>query len=228
MRLLMIEDEPFIAEAVAEVLRRRHYAVDLVFDGEDGLDYALSGIYDLIILDIMLPKRDGLSVLKEFRRLGRQTPVILLTARGELDDKIRGLDLGADDYLTKPFHTEELLARIRALQRRPPEYQKDNRIFFGTLWLDPHTLKAGSGSRTVSLSIKQSQILELLMQRRNTPVSKEYLIDKVWGYDAEADAGHVETHVSLLRKNLGLLDSDIVLKTQRGIGYILMQQEGDN
>lgn len=224
MRILMIEDEPYIAEAVAEVLKKSHYTVDLAYDGEYGLDCALSDVYDGIILDIMLPLKDGLTVLKEMRENGIRTPTILLTAKGQLEDKIRGLDCGADDYLTKPFHTEELLARLRALERRPPQFNGQGVLSFGDLRLQPHIQRLACGVRETVLSLKETQLLEVLINRKNTPVSKEYLIDKVWGYDSDAGAGHVETHMSLLRKKLTQIQSGVSLRTIRGVGYLL--QEG--
>ena len=224
MRILMVEDETYIAEAVAEVLKRNHYTVDLAADGEYGLDCALSNIYDMIILDIMLPVKDGLSVLTEIRREGIRTPVILLTARGELEDKILGLDCGADDYLAKPFHTAELLARLRALERRPAAFNEDGLLSFGDLCLNPHTLLLVCGKKEIALSLTEAQILETLIYRKNTQVSKEYLIEKVWGYDSDADAGHVETHISLLRKKLKKINSHTSLRTIRGIGYILQEE----
>lgn len=221
MRILMIEDETAIAEAVAEVLRKHRYAVDLAHDGEYGLDCALSDIYDVVILDIMLPRMDGLQVLQEMRRNGIYVPVILLTARGELEDKIKGLDGGADDYMTKPFHTEELLARIRALERRPKGLHEQGLLGFGDLTLNPHTLTLSCQDREITLSPKEAQILEILINRKKTVSSKDLLIEKVWGYDSDAEDSHVETHISLLRKKMTSVQTEVSLRTIRGSGYIL-------
>lgn len=221
MRLLMVEDEKYMVEAVAQVLKKNNYSIDLAYNGEDGLDCGLSGIYDIIILDIMLPKMDGISVLKELRKNGIETPVILLTARGETEDKVRGLDSGADDYLAKPFHTDELLARLRALGRRKTELVNDGILKYGDIKLNPHTLQFECGSKEIVLTLKESQLLELLIKRKGMIVSKENIIVKLWGYDTDAEDNRVEIHVSLLRKKLAQLDSDVYIHTIRGAGYIL-------
>lgn len=229
MRILMIEDEMAIAEAVAEVLKRHHYLTDLAFDGEQGLDCALSGVYDAVILDIMLPRRDGISVLREMRENNIHTPTILLTAKGQMEDKIKGLDSGADDYMTKPFHTEELLARLRALERRPETFCPQGLLTVGDLTLDPHTLTLAcstSGEQTI-LSPKESQILEVLMRRGRMVSSKELLIEKVWGYDSDADDNHVEIQISLIRKKLAALRCRVKLRTVRGSGYFLEEGKGE-
>ncbi|WP_273485198.1 response regulator transcription factor [Desulforamulus ruminis] len=221
MRVLMVEDEKYMAEAIAQVLKKNHYSVDLEFDGEAGLDCGLSGIYDIIILDIMLPKMDGLSILKELRRNGIETPVILLTARGETEDKVRGLDSGADDYLAKPFHTDELLARLRALGRRKTELINDGILKYGNIQLNPHTLLLGCKNKEITLTLKESQLLELLIKRNSMIISKEIIIEKLWGYNTDAEDNRVEIHVSLLRKKLTQLESDVCIRTIRGAGYVL-------
>jgi len=221
MRVLMVEDEKYMAEAIAQVLKKHNYSVDLAFHGEDGLDCGLSGIYDIIILDIMLPKMDGISVLKELRKNRIETPVILLTARGEIEDKVRGLDSGADDYLAKPFHTDELLARLRALGRRKTELINDGILQYGDIKLNPHTLQLACGGKEITLTLKESQLLELLIIRKGMIVSKENIIEKLWGYDTDAEENRVEIHVSLLRKKLGQLDSEVYIHTIRGAGYVL-------
>jgi len=210
-----------MVEAVAQVLKKNNYSIDLAYNGEDGLDCGLSGIYDIIILDIMLPKMDGISVLKELRKNGIETPVILLTARGETEDKVRGLDSGADDYLAKPFHTDELLARLRALGRRKTELVNDGILKYGDIKLNPHTLQFECGSKEIVLTLKESQLLELLIKGKGMIVSKENIIVKLWGYDTDAEDNRVEIHVSLLRKKLAQLDSDVYIHTIRGVGYIL-------
>lgn len=221
MRILMVEDEKYMAEAVAQVLKKNHYSVDLEYNGEDGLDCGLSGIYDIIILDIMLPKMDGISILKELRRNGIETPVILLTARGETEEKVRGLDSGADDYLAKPFHTDELLARLRALGRRKTELINDGILKYGDIELNPLTLLLGCGNKEIMLTLKESQLLELLIKRNSMIISKEIIIEKLWGYDTDAEYNRVEIHVSLLRKKLTQLESDVSIRTIRGAGYVL-------
>lgn len=221
MRILIVEDEIHLAEALGQILRKNNYTVDIVYDGEVGLDNALSDIYDLIVLDIMLPKLDGISLLKNIRQEGLSTPVILLTAKGEISDKVTGLDSGADDYLAKPFATEELLARIRALSRRKGEVMIDNTLKFGDIELNQSTLKLTRGNKEVKLILKESELLELLISRKNTAVSKELIIEKLWGYDSDIEYNHVEVYISFLRKKLNFLNSDAKINTVRGIGYIL-------
>lgn len=221
MRILLVEDEKYLALAVVESLKKNHYSVDLAHDGEYGLDCALSGIYDAIILDIMLPKRDGLSVLTELRENKIDTPVILLTARDTIEDKVKGLDLGADDYLPKPFHTEELLARLRALGRRKSELLNDGVLTFGDIGLIPHTLMLSCGDREAKLTLKESQLLEMLIKNTYAIVSKDMMIEKVWGYESDAEDSHVESHISLLRKKLSAVESHCSIRSIRGAGYTL-------
>jgi DNA-binding response OmpR family regulator len=225
MRVLMVEDEKYMAKAVAEILKKNHYAVDLVHDGADGLDYALSDIYDIIILDIMLPQKDGLTILKEIRKAGITAPVILLTAKGQIEDKVKGLDFGADDYLPKPFHTDELLARLRALNRRKPELCNDGILNFGDLQLAPNSLMLSHDGQETKLKLKEAQILELLITNKNQILSKDTIIERVWGYDADAEDNHVETHISRLRKAMSQIQSHVNISAIRGAGYTL--SEGD-
>jgi len=224
MRILIVEDEKYMAKAVAEILRKNNYTVDLSHDGEDGLDNALSGIYDIVILDIMLPKIDGLNILKEIRKAKMGVPVILLTAKGQIEDRIKGLDYGADDYLPKPFHTDELLARLRALSRRKPEFLADGVLSAGSLKLNPNTLTLSCGGNEVKLKLKEAQILELLIVNRNQAVSKNTIIEKVWGYDSDAEDNHVEVHISRLRKAMSLARSPLGIRSMRGAGYILSEE----
>jgi Response regulators consisting of a CheY-like receiver domain and a winged-helix DNA-binding domain len=221
MRILIVEDELPLAEALTQILRKNNYTVDAVNDGESGLDNALSNIYDLIILDIMLPKMDGISILKNIRKEEISTPVILLTARGEITDKVLGLDSGADDYLAKPFASEELLARIRAMSRRKGEVLQDNTLKFGDLQLNPSTLKLTKDSKEIKLILKESQLLELLITRKNSTSSKELIIEKLWGFDSEVEHNHVEVYISFLRKKLTYLNSKVTINTVRGVGYTL-------
>ena len=225
MRILLVEDEIPLAEAVGQVLRNNGYAVDLAFDGESGLDNGLTGIYDIIVLDVMLPKMDGLRVLRELRENGIVTPILLLTARGGVEDRVRGLDAGADDYLPKPFRMEELLARLRALGRRSVLYHKDGLLTCGDLVLDPLAYTLRCGDTEIRLPPKESQILEWLMRRKNLVTSKEMLIEKVWGYDTDVDESRVEMYISFLRRKIRDLGSAAVIETVRGAGYVLKVQE---
>jgi two-component system response regulator ArlR len=221
MRILMVEDEKNMAEAVAQVLKRNHYSVDLEYNGEDGLDCGLSGIYDIIILDIMLPKVDGISVLKELRRNGIETPVILLTAKGETDDKVMGLDSGADDYLTKPFQAEELLARLRALGRRKNELVNDGIFKYGDIELNPLNLCLSCRNEEFKLTLKECQLLEMLIKGKDIIISKDAIVEKLWGYETDAEYNNVEVYVSFLRKKLGNIKSGVSIQTVRGAGYVL-------
>ena len=223
----MVEDEKHLAEAVGAVLKKNNYTVDLAYDGEYGLDCGLSNIYDIIILDIMLPKMDGLRVLQELRANGIATPIILLTAKGETEDKIKGLDSGADDYLAKPFPTGELLARLRALSRRKSDFVEGNVLVFGDIRLHPLTLELGCGEKTIKLTLKESQLLELLLKRKNAVLSKESIIEKIWGFEADAQDSNVEVYVSFLRKKLSHLQSEVSIQTIRGIGYHLKLKDGN-
>lgn len=225
MKVLLVEDEKLIAGAVKQVLRKDNYLVDLAFDGQEGLDNALTGQYDVIVLDILLPKMDGLAVLREIRLSQITTPVIMLTAKGETKDKILGLDSGADDYLAKPFEIDELLARIRALSRRWPDLGAGAQLAFGSCTLDSQRLTVSGSTLCTNLTIKESQILELLIINRNIVVSKEKMIEKIWGYDTDAVYGNVETQVSLLRKKLNQVHSDMRIKAIRGTGYVLVPVE---
>ncbi|MEW9122176.1 MAG: response regulator transcription factor [Thermotaleaceae bacterium] len=221
MRILLVEDELHLSEALTQILRKNHYTVDTVYDGESGLDYALSNIYDLILLDIMLPTLDGLSILESIRKEGIETPVILLTARGEVPDKVRGLDSGADDYLAKPFATEELLARIRAMSRRKGEILLENTLKFGDIQLNTGSLKLSKADKEVKLTLKESELLEFLILRKNIASPKELIIEKLWGFEAEVEHNHVEVYISFLRKKLVFLNSEVIINTIRGVGYTL-------
>lgn len=222
MRILVVEDEKHLAEALSHILKKNNYTVDAVNDGEAGLDNALSGIYDIIVLDIMLPKIDGITVLKEMRREGIETPVILLTAKSDIADKVMGLDSGADDYLAKPFNTDELLARIRALGRRRGEITANtNTISYGDITLNTSSLKLSNGANEVNLTLKESELLEHLMLHKELVCSKEQIIEKLWGFESEAEANHVEVYISFLRKKLTFVHSTVSINTVRGIGYTL-------
>lgn len=225
MKILLVEDEKLIANAVKQVLKKDNCSVDLAFNGQEGLDNALTGQYDVIVLDILLPRMDGLAVLRNIRLAHISTPVIMLTAKSETKDKIRGLDYGADDYLAKPFDMDELLARIRALCRRQPKMNDGGLLMFGNSILDSKRLIVFQGDDSVTLTIKESHILELLIINIPLVISKEKMIEKIWGYDTDANEGNVETQVSLLRKKLRMVHSDTTVKAIRSTGYTLAPVE---
>lgn len=224
MRILIVEDEQPLAKAMEAILKKHHYNVDVVFDGEQGLDYASSGIYELIILDWMLPKMSGIEILNELRELNIHTPVLLLTAKSAVADKVKGLDAGADDYLSKPFASEELLARIRALLRRKSVIQESDVLHFADLTLDINQLELRT-SKQITLTLKEAQVLEILMRSSPMVTSKGTLIDKLWGFDSEAGDNHVEVYISFLRKKLLFLESRVSITTKRGVGYVLMEDD---
>ncbi|SDZ08199.1 DNA-binding response regulator, OmpR family, contains REC and winged-helix (wHTH) domain [Evansella caseinilytica] len=221
MRVLLVEDERRMAEAIGQVLKKNNYSVDLAHDGEYGLDCALSGIYDMIVLDIMLPKLDGISLLMELRQHRIFTPVILLTAKGETEDKVRGLDSGADDYLAKPFQTEELLARMRALGRRQGELLHENILRYGDIELNPHTLDLKCREKSFRLTLKEAQLLELLLKHSGMILPTATIIEKLWGFETDTEDRHVQVYVSFLRKKLVQLESAVKIKSVRGKGYVL-------
>lgn len=221
MRILVVEDEEQLSEAVGELLEKHNYIVDRVFNGEDAVDNIFSDIYDLVVLDIMIPKKSGLEVLKDVRSQGFDVPIILLTAKGEISDKITGLDLGADDYMAKPFSAEELLARIRALLRRKGEINFDNLISFGDVSLDIGTLKLKKDNNEITLTAKESALIELLIKKSGVVASKEEIINKIWGYESDADDNNVEVYITFLRKKLKFLKTDVSIKAIRNAGYIL-------
>ena len=221
MRILIVEAEQQLSEALGAILEKHNYTVDRVFNGEDGLDYILSNIYDLVILDIMLPLMNGLDVLKKARKEGIECPIILLTAKGEVSDKVAGLDCGADDYLPKPFYTEELLARIRALSRRKGEVTNDNELSFGDITLNIGTLELSTSLNSVKLTAKEFGLLELLINRKGSIINKDDIINKLWGFESEAEHNNVEVYISFLRRKLTFLKSKVTIKAIRNIGYLL-------
>lgn len=220
MKVLIIEDEKQLSEALVTILTQKGYAVDAVYDGLAGEDYALSGVYDVIILDIMLPKKNGLEVLRSLRKNKLETPILVLTAKSEIEDKIVGLDYGADDYLTKPFASGELLARIRAIARRQGTYLGDELCCGGTILnRDNHEISYQGNS--VKLGLKEYQILEFLMQNHKQIIPKERFIEKIWGFDSETEYNAIEVYISFIRKKLTAINSDLQIKATRGIGYSL-------
>ena len=220
MRLLLAEDEEAMSEAVADILEYHKYQVDTVYDGNEALDYIHAAEYDGIILDIMMPGRSGLEVLRQIRREGCRTPVLLLTAKSEIEDRIEGLDLGADDYLAKPFHMGELLARIRAMLRRREDYTPDIRSF-GDVTLNPRTSELRCGDKSVELSRLECRMMDTLMLNHGIYLSSEDLLEKVWGYESDADVGSVWVYISYLRKQLAKVGSSVAVKAKRGTGYML-------
>ena len=221
MRVLVIEDEVRLAATLQDLLELGGYTADTRNDGESGLDEALTGIYDVIILDVMLPKMDGFTVLRKLREAGEATPVLMLTARSELSDRVEGLDRGADYYLTKPFEPTELLACIRSLLRRGGDHRSDDGLAFGDLRLEQGTFLLTCGERSVRLSRREYDLMELLMRSGKIIVTKEQLLLKVWGYDSEAEDNNVEVYVSFLRRKLSHLHSRVHIKTIRLVGYCL-------
>ena len=220
MKLLLAEDEPAMSEAVTDILEYHRYQVDAVFDGKEALDYIHAGDYDGIVMDIMMPGLTGLEVLKQIRKEGNRTPVLLLTAKSQIEDRIEGLDAGADDYLPKPFAMGELLARIRAMLRRREEYQPDVRQF-GDLVLDSGSSELRCGDRKVTLPKVEYQMMEVLMLNHGIYLSSEDLLEKVWGYDTDADIGAVWVYISYLRKRIASVGSGVKITAKRNIGYTL-------
>ena len=221
MRILIVEDEKRLAGTLQELLHRQGYTADVCYDGISGLDNARSDIYDLLVLDAMLPGMDGFTLLRQLRQGGSRLPVLMLTARSELNDRVRGLDAGADYYLTKPFETEELLACIRSLLRRGGETADSDAVCFGDLRLQMTTFLLSCGERAVRLSRREYDLMELLMKNGSQIVSKEQLILKVWGYDSAAEDNNVEVYISFLRRKLTHLHSRVRIKTLRMVGYCL-------
>lgn len=224
MNVLVVEDEKRLAAALKQILEQAGYHVDAVFDGQSGLDYAESGLYDVIILDVMLPRMDGFEVIRRLRRGGNSTPVLFLTARSQLSDKVTGLDQGGDEYMTKPFQPEELLARLRAITRRKGEIVIEE-ASFGDLVLDLSTCYLRCGEREVHLSYKEFEVAKLFMTNPNQTISKEQMLVKVWGMDADVADNSVEAYISFLRKKLKFLKSNVEIATLRMIGY-RMQEKG--
>ena len=223
MRLLYAEDEAAMAEAVADILTYHKYSVDTVDNGQDALEYALDEEYDGIILDIMMPRMDGLTVLSRLRAAGNRTPVLLLTAKAEVSDRIEGLDLGADDYLPKPFVMEELLARIRAMLRRKDSFSPAV-MEFADLRLDPSDASLHCGAKAVPLQNREFQLMETLMKNSGVYQSADALITRAWGYDTDADANSVRVYMSGLRKHLEELGSEVGIQSRRNIGYTLIRE----
>ena len=224
MQILIVEDDIRLAKALGKILEENDYQVDMVHDGKTGFEWGSSGIYDVIILDVMLPKMDGFEAARELRRAGIDTPLLMLTARAQIPDKIEGLDSGADDYMTKPFSPAELLAHLRALTRRQGQVVFET-MEFGDLKLNIESHDLSCGAKSINLSFKEFSIMQILMANRNSIVSKDTLIAKVWGVESTAVDNNVEAYVSFVRKKLKHLASNVQIETIRKVGYRLV--EGD-
>ena len=220
MRILLAEDERSLSRAIIALLEKHNYSADAVYDGQEALDYLEAENYDAVILDIMMPKLDGLSVLRMLRERGSQIPVLLLTAKSEVEDKVTGLDSGANDYLTKPFATAELLARIRAMTRTQSA-QTDSRMSFGNITLDQTTYELSSPSGSFRLANKEYQMMELLLRNPRQLIPSERFLEKIWGYDSDVELNVVWVYISYLRKKLAALHADIQIKAHRNAGYSL-------
>ena len=220
MRILLAEDEMALSKALVTILERNNYSVDPVYDGQAALAYAESGNYDGMVLDIMMPKMDGITVLTKLRNQGNRVPILLLTAKSEIDDKVQGLDAGANDYLTKPFHVQEPLARIRAMTR-PQHAQTNTRLQVGNVTLDRATFELSTPTGNFRLANKEFQMLELLMSNPRSLISTERFMEKIWGYDSQAEVNVVWVYISYLRKKLSALQANVQIKATRNAGYSL-------
>lgn len=220
MRILLAEDEREMSNALVAILKHNNYSIDAVYDGADALEYGLSANYDIIILDIMMPKMSGLQVLEQLRAKGIPTPILMLTAKSEIEDRIQGLDMGADDYLSKPFAMGELLARVRAMSRRKSDFTP-NIIELGNIRLNKENYELSNESSTIRLSNKEFQMLEMLMMNPKRMISTEQFMERIWGFDAEAEINVVWAYISYLRRKLESLDASVKIKAVRGIGYTL-------
>ncbi|MBQ3596714.1 MAG: response regulator transcription factor [Clostridia bacterium] len=225
MKILLVDDERALTDAIAVILKQNKYSVDCAYDGEEGLDYALTDIYDLIVLDVMMPKMDGFSVLKALRNKGINTPVLILSAKSQTSDVIGGLNLGADDYLTKPFSFDELLARIKALLRRKEQFTGD-KLSYGDLVLDRDNFLVTCNDKSIPLGKKEFQIMEMLVLSAGKVINKTRFIEKIWGYDSEAEYNTIEVYVSFIRRKLSSIGSKVEIKSIRGIGYVLGEKNG--
>ena len=224
MKILIIEDEYSLADAISETLKKENFMTNIITDGEEGENEALTGVYDLILLDIMLPNKDGFKILDSLQKAKIETPVIILTAKSEIYDKLNGLENGADDYITKPFHIKELVARIKVVLKRKTDVRDLSIIQYEDLSLNLRNGKISCQNNEITINGKELELLEILMINKNQAVSREILADKIWGYNSDAEYNNVEVYISFLRKKLKLLKSKVEIKTVRGIGYILEVQ----
>lgn len=221
MRILLAEDERSLSRAVIALLEKNNYSADAVYDGQKALEYLEAGNYDALILDLMMPKMDGLTVLRTLREQGNPIPVLILTAKSEVDDKVLGLDTGANDYLTKPFSTQELMARIRAMTRSQTGGQVTSRLTFGNITLDQATFELSSPAGSFRLANKEFQMMEMLMRNPRQIIPTERFLERIWGYDSEVELSVVWVYISYLRKKLSALRSNIQIKVTRNAGYSL-------
>ena len=221
MHILIVEDEIGIADAVSEMLKKENFNTTIITNGEDGEYEALSGIYDLVILDVMLPEKNGFEILKSMRDEKIKTPVIMLTAKSEVSDKLNGLENGADDYVTKPFHARELLARVKAVLKRSNNIEELNILEFENLKLNLDTCQLEYNDKSVEISGKELELLQLLIINKKQIVDRETIINKIWGYDSDAEYNNVEVYITFIRRKLKLLNSNVIIKAVRGIGYKL-------
>ncbi len=222
MRILLAEDEKSLARALVKIFEKNNYSADAVHNGEDALLYLESGNYDVVILDVMMPKIDGITALRKLRSSGNQIPVLILTAKSEIDDKVLGLDSGANYYLTKPFDTKELLAALRAITRT--ETQVDSKLSFGNITLDRSTYEISSRSGSFRLANKEFQMMEMLMMNGHHIIPAERFMEKIWGYDTDAEINVVWVYISYLRKKLTALHANITIKSSRNAGYSLEEE----
>ncbi len=221
MRILIIEDEYSLADAIAETLKGENFVVDIVTNGEEGENEALTNIYDLILLDVMLPGKNGFEILKKLRQEKIETPIIMLTAKSELYDKLNGLENGADDYITKPFHMKELVARIKVILKRKVNIKENNYLKYEDIKLDLDEGKLKCNGNEIDINGKELELLEILLMNQNKIVKRDVLADKIWGYYSEAEYNNVEVYISFLRKKLRLVKSNVHIKAVRKIGYKL-------
>lgn len=221
MRILLAEDERSLSRAAIALLEKNNYSADAVYDGQEALEYLESGNYDALILDLMMPKMDGMTVLRTLRERGNPIPVLILTAKSEVDDKVLGLDTGANDYLTKPFSTQELMARIRAMTRSQSGGQVTSRLTFGNITLDQATFELSSPTGSFRLANKEFQMMELLMRNPRQLIPTERFLERIWGYDSDVELSVVWVYISYLRKKLSALRANIQIKVTRNAGYSL-------
>ncbi len=220
MKVLVVDDETKLADALGELFRRNKFVVDVVYDGEDGLYCATTGDYDVVVLDVMMPNMDGFEVVRRMREQKVKVPVLMLTARDEVSNRVKGLDCGADDYLTKPFASEELLARVRALTRRQSEIVYDE-MSFEDVSLNPLNYTLSCGTKSVALGAKEYEIMRLFLSNPTQVIGKETIISKVWGLDSDITENNVEAYISFLRKKLFFIGSHLTISTKRMLGYYL-------
>ena len=224
MRILLAEDERSLSRAVVALLEKNNYSADAVYDGAEALEYLAAENYDAVILDIMMPKMDGLTVLRKLRERGSHVPVLMLTAKSEVEDKVAGLDTGANDYLTKPFATAELLARIRAMTRTQ-NTQTDSRLSFGNVVLDQTTFELSAPGGSIRLANKEYQMIELLMRNPRQVIPTERFLEKIWGYDSDVEINVVWVYISYLRKKLAALHANVQIKATRNTSYSLEEKQ---